>query len=84
LCHVVGGAASARGVREGLPHARFQNILRISSKTRKIRKIKLFLHLDMPSGKRGGTLFPLAINMSQNTLPQPTLTDVSHKHVLGK
>ncbi|KAJ7302773.1 hypothetical protein DFH08DRAFT_977619 [Mycena albidolilacea] len=22
--------------------------------------------------------------MSQNTLPQPTLTDVSHKHVLGK
>jgi hypothetical protein len=24
------------------------------------------------------------MNRSQNTLPQPTLTDVSHKHVLGK
>jgi hypothetical protein len=59
----------------------------MSSKTQKIRKIKLFLHLDMSSGKRrglGGTLFPSAINMSQNTLSQPTLTDVSHKHVLGK
>jgi hypothetical protein len=37
---------------QALASAQFQNIVRISSKTRKITKIKLFLDLDMPSGKR--------------------------------
>jgi hypothetical protein len=84
LHHVVGRAASARDVRGGLPRARFQNILRTSSKT---RKIKLSLHLDMPSGKRrglGGTLLPPSNKYVSKHPPTPTLTDASHKHVLGK
>jgi hypothetical protein len=47
-------------------------ILRASSKTRKIRKIKIFLHLDMPSGKRRGVwgnTVPPSNKYAQNTLP---------------
>jgi hypothetical protein len=84
LHHAVGRAVSARKVRGVLSRVRFQNILRRSSKTRKITKIKLFLHLDIPSKRKGlGNTVP----PSNKYLKRPSHTDSDRrvaKHVLGK